>query len=859
MIRLAPRWRKVIRDLWLNKTRTSLVVFSIAVGVFAVGVIVNARIVLANNLTQTYRASNPAHATILTLTAFNDDLVEAVSNLSEVESAEARRSVVVRLQTKDDEWKNLQLQVIADYHDMLSNDERIAKVRLLDGVQPPGKRQILIERSALSLTGAQVGDIVTIKTPSGKIREVEIAGLTHDLQASLYVLGGIAYGHISLDMLEWLGEPRNFNELHVRVAGDPYDRDYVKQVVDSVQNKVETAKQIVLFTFTIPPDQPPADYLIQAILAILGAVGVLALALSSFLVINTISAILTQQVRQIGIMKTIGANTRQLLPMYLVHVLMFGLLALVIALPLGAASAYFFTIQIAIMLNFDIVQFQIPPLAFTLQLAIAILVPFLAGLSPVLAGINISVREAISDQGLGTGRFGNGFIDRFLTGSFSRIFLRWFTRPTLISVRNTFRRKKRLLLTLATLILGGTIFIAVSSLQASLRSTLDSWLEYFQYDVAVQLNRPYRIDRVRRTLQEVPGVVDAEGWRFYTARRIRPPNFEAEPEKASWIDRVVCSQDNENSQTDPSWFTALVEPICTDDPPVVQQPAVETTGVNITIFAPPANTKVVQPTLVRGRLLLPDDDNAIVINTIALRNETDIDVGSKIKLKIEGRDSIWEVVGIVQGGTLTPTGFINYSALSRRIGQIGRAEWMMVITEEHTPAAQETMSRAIVEHLTAAGIRVGITGTASQDRQTIEILFQIIFALLLVVAIVLAIVGGLGLMGTMSINVLERTREIGVMRAVGASNGSIIRIVLFEGMFIGAISWIIGAGLAIPLSRILSDQVGQNLISATLNYTFSMPGLTGWLILVVILASLASFLPAWNASRLTIREVLEYE
>ena len=62
-------------------------------------------------------------------------------------------------------------------------------------------------------------------------------------------------------------------------------------------------------------------------------------------------------------------------------------------------------------------------------------------------------------------------------------------------------------------------------------------------------------------------------------------------------------------------------------------------------------------------------------------------------------------------------------------------------------------------------------------------------------AALLAVVGGLGLAGTMSLNVLERTREIGVMRAVGGSDGSVRLIVVFEGLFVGILSWVLSAPL----------------------------------------------------------------
>jgi GAF domain-containing protein len=135
----------------------------------------------------------------------------------------------------------------------------------------------------------------------------------------------------------------------------------------------------------------------------------------------------------------------------------------------------------------------------------------------------------------------------------------------------------------------------------------------------------------------------------------------------------------------------------------------------------------------------------------------------------------------------------------------------------------------------------------------------VIVVFLMIMAVLLAVVGGLGLMGTMSINVLERTREIGILRAIGASNGAVLRIVIVEGVLIGVISWAIGAVLALPLSVLLSNAVGEAFLQMPLDFVFSLSGLLIWLGVVVVLAALASFLPAWNAARVTVRAVLAYE
>jgi putative ABC transport system permease protein len=130
---------------------------------------------------------------------------------------------------------------------------------------------------------------------------------------------------------------------------------------------------------------------------------------------------------------------------------------------------------------------------------------------------------------------------------------------------------------------------------------------------------------------------------------------------------------------------------------------------------------------------------------------------------------------------------------------------------------------------------------------------------LLVMALLLAVVGGLGLMGTMSINVLERTREIGVLRAIGAPSRGVAQVFIREGISVGVLSGLFAALLALPLGRALSGAVGIPIMGVPLTFSYSMAGLWLWLILVIVLSWLASFLPARNASRLTVRQVLAYE
>jgi putative ABC transport system permease protein len=586
------------------------------------------------------------------------------------------------------------------------------------------------------------------------------------------------------------------------VAGDRTDLAHVRRVAQQVAGKVEKSGRTVAATVVPEPGKRPfVDDIFSGSLLLLGALGFLSLFMSAFLVINTITGLLAQQVRQIGIMKAIGARAGQITGMYLSMVLIFGLLALGIALPLGALVARETAALLAGFINVGFPPFGIPAEVIAVEAAIALLVPALAALYPVIAGTRITVREAIGSYGLGKGRFGHGRIDRLLER------LRGPSRPLLLSLRNTFRRKGRLALTLITLTLGGTLFIAVFSVRASLLLTLDDALKYFQYDIEVNFTRPYRIEQIEREAMRVPGIAGAESWGFALMRRLRPDGSESD---------------------------------------------------NLVMIAPPGGTAMLQPTIIAGRWLLPEDRKAIVINTNMLKDEA-IAVGDDVELKIYGHKATWRVVGVVRMVGTGSIAFANYDAYARAIGEVGRASALRLVAGKHDMATLVQLKQTLEEHFDRAGLRVGSSAAITDLRAQNEFYFNIIVALLSVMALLLAVVGGLGLMGTMSLNVIERTREIGVLRAIGASNGAILRIVMVEGVLIGVLSWAAGALLALPLGRLLSDAVGYVFFRTALSYTFSPGGALAWLVVIVIVASLASLLPAWSAARLTIRDTLAYE
>lgn len=796
------RWHKVLNDLSGNRTRTLLIVLSIAVGLFAVGTIVSARSILAEGMAESYAAINPSTGSVRTLELFDEEFVHSVRAMRGVKDADARRAVEVRIQTGPGEWANLTVFAVGDYDAI-----RVNKLWSASGAWPPPEREILIERAALPLIKAQVGDTVLIETTSEKQRRLRIAGLAHDPAQLPAQIDGSPYAYATFKTLEWLGEEHGFNELHI-VATHPGDKEFARSVTNQVKDKAEKSGLTIPMSTTAEPGQLPLDEILQAVLLLMGVLGVLSLFLSAFLIVNTVSALLAQQKRQIGVMKAIGARSSQIMGMYLVMVTIYGLLALLIAVPLGVAGSRGLSRLMASYFNFDLVDLNPPPQAILLQTAVGLMLPVLASLPPFIANLRVTAAEAMNQYRIGKGRFGAGQLDRLLSGANLWFARRFLFRPVLLSVRNIFRRKGRLALTLITLTLAGATFIGVVSVSATLNRTIDDLMKNYQFDSAIFFDRPYRLAKIQGEAQQVPGVVQADVYGLTPARRIRPDGSEGQT--------IYLLNFKVGSQMIPG------------------------------------------PAIAQGRWLLAEDENAVVVDAIMLKEEPDIKLGEEIVLRIDGRDRPFRVVGFSLG-ILAPVAYANYDYISTITGDVGQTSAVIIATERHDEKSVLETTTALEEHLESAGLRVKSVFTAANERAEGEAFFAGIIALLLIMALLLAIVGGLGLMGTMSINVLERTREIGVLRAIGAPNRGVAQVFIREGIAIGVLSWAIGSILAFPLGKALSDGVGIPVLGVPLDYSYSATGVVIWLLLVILLSALASLLPARNASRLTVREILAYE
>jgi len=809
-------WQKVIRDFWQERTRSTLVVLAIAIGIAAFSAVLSSYAILTRELDRGYLATNPASFTLLT-DRIDDALTAAIAASQGVSEAESRRTVSGRIKVGSAEWRNLMLFVVKDYGSI-----RVSRLVPEQGAWPPATGEVLIERDALQIARARIGETVTIRTARGNEQTLRLSGTAHDVGQAQARMENIVYGYITLDTLVQLGEEPYLDRLNVVVAGNRFDERHIRSVADDVKKLVESQGHPVRRVDIPAPGKHPHTDIMGLLLLAMAGFGLFALMLSGILVINLMTALMAAQVRQIGMMKAIGGTRGQIARIYFAQGLLLGVAAILIALPAGIVGGRVLCRSMSVFLNFDITSFAVPAWVYLLVIAVGLVVPLLAAAYPVWRGSGISVREALADFGVAQNAFGTSAFDRALTG------LGGTARPLLLAIRNSFRRRTRLALTLLTLAASGLFFMSALNVRASMINTLDRLFATKRFDLAVSLGTMYPVEKIERAISLTPGVLRAECW------------IAAEGSIPAPDDATARNGDH---------------------------PAGGTTGLHdgavggerFSVIALPPETGLLRPEITRGRGLLPGEIEAMVVNTALAAKLPQLKAGNEVTLRIGPEQRPWKIVGIAREPFSPATAYIPLRYMEVRGGHVAMANTLRLALEKTDPASINSLKGSLEQNLGQEGVRALGSASKADGRFGFDQHMVMIYVFLIVVSCILAGVGGLGLMTTMSLSVLERRREMGVLRAIGASPTVVCLIVVAEGVVIGVLSWALAALTAWPVSRAVGNLLVRLILRSGLDFYFELRGLLVWLAVSLCLCAVASFLPAWHASRQSVREAVGYE
>ena len=467
--------------------------------------------------------------------------------------------------------------------------------------------------------------------------------------------------------------------------------------------------------------------------------------------------------------------------------------------PLGLVVGRAYAQFSAQILNADISATPFPVWVVGAVFVVGILLPLLFALGPVYRGSRITVQQALAGDA-GTRLFGARRFDRWLLG------VRGLPRPLMLSMRSTLLRRGRLALTVGMLAMGGGAFMSALNVSGAWTRELVGDFGRRHYDLSVALAAPTPIARLEELLAARPEVERAEYWAEAAPYLIGPTGV---------------------------------------------------AGSTVAMIGPDAGSRLLDLPLLAGRWLRADDSTAVVINRgVAVRNPK-LAVGDQVALRFEGRTVAYPIVGVVKELTPMPAVYAPRSAvlaLTQRSDALARS--IRIATRGHDDAAQLAAAKGLEQMFQANGIEVRGMQRLLDARQGILDHLVIIFTVLTMASVIVVIVGALGLTSTLTLNVVQRTREIGVLSAIGATPTTISRHVWFEGVAIGVLSWALACGVAAPISAVLEAVVGDIFFKAPLDFYLSWSAAAAWLAIVVVVGSASSFYPAWRAARLTVRQAL---
>lgn len=777
-----------------------------------------ARTLVLSNTTSGYMSTNPASARITLEPGILPDRMDEFIAVAKTEpgviDATMRHVTNARLQKESGGLKSLQLFVAA-----AADPIRIATFQIEQGTPwPPSPGDILLERSTLQALNLKVGDTVDVLGFDNQPRQLRVTGSVHD--QSLALAGQTAgVGYIQADTLSFLGKPPVLDELLITVADRPglqvqsRNRDTIVDTAIRLVDQLKTIPGITIEQVAVPPPyEHPHQAIANSLLSTLTAFGLLSLLLSSILIATIFNGLLTQQIPQIGIMKAVGARSGRILQFYVIMVLLLSIFATTLAfvpgMILGRTLAQ---AMLSSALNVDVASLGVPwPVIGTVILA-GILTPLIISIPLLRRASRRTVREALDEHGIAE-----------QPGHITTELFRWLgqwggaDRKLMVAFRNLFRRQARLLLSVGLLATGGASFVSGLNVMAGFQAIPYMIFDEQRWDVEIRLDEPAPSNKVVAIVEKVPGVSRVEGWDIITTG-------------IQHVGEVNVRQTYPDQGHGSLSLTAI----------------------------PVSTSMLIPPQIIEGRWIHPDDMDAIVLPASVLRTLPDIKPGDSVQLIVEGRPITWQVIGIAGGmGGSCPC--VTQKGFERASGQHDQTNVVRIMTNGHDEEERSAVGLAAAQALGEAGIKPLEPRTIGAVVATTEGHSIILVGVILLISASIGLVGLISLRSTMSTNILERTRELGVMKAIGASGSTIRRLVMFEGIFIAAVSCVVAVLPAIALTWAMGTGLGNLFLGTPLPFEVSVRGIIIWILVVIAGAALAVLAPASQAARLTVREALAY-
>lgn len=819
---MTPRlFIKLLRDMRTIWARIALMIIAMTVTLIVFSGVLYTRGLTGREMRRGYLSTSPASATILFTSGLDADqmttIVAETQKQPGIINATSRTQFTLPLQEKSsEEWGSIPIQIFVAAPD---DPMQIETFQVEQGNWPPAAGEILIERSSFDLLHIEIGDTIVVKAPNGEPTPLRISGVAYDPALAPSFQEQKVHGFMSAESLQAFGVPVALDALKIQVADEPgltvpsRNRDVIVAAALDLATSLQQSYSVEIREIQVPtpyahPHQGQADSLLLGLL-IFGVAGLL---LSAILVATILNGLFAQQIPQIGIMKAIGARSSRIMQLYLLMTLIIASTATALAIVPGILMSRAFAPAILTLLGVEAGSLTAPWWMYLVVVASGIGVPLLFSLVPLIMTSRTTVREALDYRGVD--RYGN-ISTRFDAG-LSR--LKSIDRIVLMAFRNIFRRRARFLLSVGLLASAGAVFVAGMSTMAGFQASLERDKALRRWDVDVRLTDTGQRSTTEliNMIAEIPNVTRVEPWSNIQTSIIPP------------------GQQISVTRTYPDQGHGSI-------------------GVGV---IPPDSTLISPLPLLEGRWLRPDETGAVVISQSALIEDvSEIHSGDTIQLFVGKRPTSWEVVGIAESGGGHGGGIFITQAGFEAATEVSTPNLLRIVTDSHDEETRTAVATAAERVLTDAGVVVRSAESISRSEAAGAGHMLPLILVFLGLSIAMCVVGFAGLTSTMSTNVLERTREFGVMSAIGAPASKVRRIVVLEGIFIAVVSCVVAA---IPALLLTAAIINSLFLPVNLPFQISILGVVIWIVIVILGAVLATLAPAAQASRLTVREALAY-
>jgi putative ABC transport system permease protein len=827
------RIRKILHDIGSRKTRTFLVSFSIFIGVFGVVALFSTGELLINQLEKDIQKDRLAMLRIV-LTASREAEIDNTAALTAlraqpgVTTVEGRAVYPILWKLPDED--RFRDGIVAAYSEPL--EQLVLETpRLTEGEFPvEGQGQVAIERRMAERWDLGLGDQINARVLSA-------AGTGEIVQETLTISGILfqAYGEqTNTGFADYEGLVFATYPDAQRVAGfNGYNLVYARYI-DYETAKVESAHfqeaisdntpYTPAFTVVENPDKSPLIENTRQTNGVLVMLAFVALIVSGFLVVNVINAIVGEQKRQIGVMKSLGASRFDNFYIYAGMALMYGLFGVIPGVILGIPGGYFMAQALAEQNNTIIENFAVSPVGIILGIVVGLAVPFMAAVVPVFNGTRVSILSAMTDYGI-SADYGKDPIARAIKAL-----------PLPLTLRQAFnnvnQKKFRLALTGATLTVAVGAFMGIFAVFSSLSSVVDDVFAVFGSEVSI---------------------IPIEGQRFEVFRDVVMSDEFKQRLDEKGLPSVVAIEAGAQLAIEIEGY----------EPPPAQTgpPGVSAFGINT------HNPDLMDFDLRSGTDWRANPDLEGVVISSSLADGTGKDAGDALVIQAGGSKDTFTIIGVIN----FPFDWVwmPYDDLARLGGLFLEAPAagdtnggeiypnsisLLLDVEDPTVEEVDTVIEELKEAMLAKGITANYTNWI-EFRDLISNFILVFNIILYFAAALIAVVGAIGLLTSLSMSVFERQKEIGVMRSVGATSQAVALQFLVEGLTIGIAAWAFG----IPLGYLISRGLNAALPFQNLGGGFPLQTIILGLVGMLVVVTIASLWPSLAAARRTISDILRYQ